>query len=114
MELILYLTIILICVGVCSAGSMPAMGSALVGGVEFHENLLHGEVVCRSVPVPMFAESVLVEASVTGLRGNPNIFGGWEEREIVDMIASNLAINGCCCTLLCLPLILLICTTIFF
>ena len=86
-----YLTIILICVGVCSAGSMPAMGSALVGGVEFHENLLHGEVVCRSVPVPMFAESVLVEASVTGLRGNPNIFGGWEEREIVDMIASNLA-----------------------
>ena len=76
----------------CLASVEASLNSTpLIGGTELHMNLLHGEVVCHSVAVPTFANTILVEASVVGLTGNPNIFGGWDEKEITDAIQSNLA-----------------------
>ena len=66
------------------------MSTPMTEGVEFRKNLMQGEVVCRSVSIPAFATAVLVEASVVGLTGNPNLFGGWDEKAISDAVSGNL------------------------
>lgn len=63
----------------------------LVNGAEFHANLQHGEIVCRSVAVPSSASRVVVKASAVGLAGNPNLFGGWDEKVIMDKVQQDLA-----------------------
>ena len=72
--------------------SSPMLTSApLIDGLEFHKDLLHGEVICRSVRIPHDADRVLIKASVVGLTGNPNLFGGWDEKAIMDRVQSDLA-----------------------
>lgn len=65
--------------------------SPLASGVEFHKDLLMGEVICRSLAVPSSSNRVHVQASVVGLTGNPNIFGGWEERALIERVQTELA-----------------------
>ena len=65
--------------------------SPMLPGAEFHKDLLMGEVVCRSLSVPTSSNRIHVEASVVGLTGNPNIFGGWEERGLIDRVQTELA-----------------------
>jgi hypothetical protein len=77
-----------------SLGATIARGagiSPLVDGVEFFKDLVHGEVICKTLSVPHSANRVQIKASVVGLTGNPNLFGGWEEREILDRVQSELA-----------------------
>jgi hypothetical protein len=63
----------------------------LTGGSEFYKNLRHGEIVCRMISVPVSAVRVRLTASVVGLTGNPNIFGGWDQQSVLASVQSNLA-----------------------
>jgi hypothetical protein len=74
------------------AGAIGSYTSTpLVNGAEFHANLQHGEIVCRSVAVPASASRIVVKASAVGLAGNPNLFGGWDEKAIMDNVQQDLA-----------------------
>ena len=70
-------------------GSFTA--APLVDGIALHHDLHHGEIVCRSLAIPSSSARVHMKASVVGLTGNPNVFGGWTEKEIMDRVSSNLA-----------------------
>jgi hypothetical protein len=71
--------------------SSSLISSQLVSGFEVIKDLSMGEVICRSLPVPAGSDRVLVKASAVGLTGNPNLFGGWDQRDLVSLISSSLA-----------------------
>lgn len=69
-----------------------AIGSfAIHDSEEVRIHVQKGEVVCRSVRIPTLTGRVIIKASVVGLTGNPNLFGGWDETEIKSRVQTSLA-----------------------